>query len=30
MNVRRIDERPAIVDERTRIGDREGDTIHSS
>ena len=30
MNVRRIDERPAIVDERKRIGDREGDTIHSS
>lgn len=30
MTVRRIDERPAIVDERIRIGDREGDTIHSS
>ena len=30
MNVRRIDERPIIVDDRTRIGDREGDTIHSS
>jgi len=30
MNVRRIDERPAIVHDRTRIGDREGDTMHSS
>jgi len=30
MNIRRIDERPIIVDKRIRIGDREGDTIHSS